>query len=77
MLNQMHPIHNFPTYFPQIHSKILFQSTPRSSEWSLYSSSPTKILNSFLICPMHATCPSHLIIYDFVTRILFCEAYKL
>jgi len=31
--SQIHPIHNFPTYFPKKHSNITFPSTPRSSEW--------------------------------------------
>jgi len=38
---------------------------------------PTKILYEFLISPMGATCPTHLILVDFITLILFFEAYKL
>jgi hypothetical protein len=35
ILSQIHPVHNFPHYFPKIHSNIIFPSTPGSSEWSL------------------------------------------
>jgi hypothetical protein len=34
ILSQMHPVHTIPPYFPNIHSNIIFPSTPRSSEWS-------------------------------------------
>jgi len=33
ILIQMHPVHSFPPYVPQIHSNI-FPSTSSSSEWS-------------------------------------------
>jgi hypothetical protein len=32
---QMQTVHTFPTYFPKMHSNIIFPPTPRSSEWSL------------------------------------------
>jgi hypothetical protein len=38
---------------------------------------PTKILCEFLISYMRATCPTHLTILDFITPIVFGEAYKL
>jgi hypothetical protein len=31
-LSQMHPVNAFPPYFPNIHSNIIFPSTPRSSK---------------------------------------------
>jgi len=33
--SQTHQVHNFPPYFPKIHSSIIFPSMPISSEWSL------------------------------------------
>jgi len=36
ILNQMHPVHNFPIYFPNIRSTIISASTPRTSKWSLH-----------------------------------------
>jgi len=35
ILSQMHPVHNFPSYVPKIHSNIILPSMAMSSEWSL------------------------------------------
>jgi len=32
---------------------------------------------TFLLCPIHAACPVHLILHDLFTLITFCEEYKL
>jgi hypothetical protein len=32
ILNQMHPVHTFPPYFPKIHSNIILPSTPGSDK---------------------------------------------
>jgi len=32
ILGQMHPIHTFPSYFPKMHSNIIFPTTSKSSE---------------------------------------------
>jgi hypothetical protein len=34
ILSQINPVHTFPSYFPTIHSNIILQFMPRSSEWS-------------------------------------------
>jgi hypothetical protein len=49
ILSQMNTVHTFPTYFPKIHSNIIFQSVHRSSEWFFISGFPIKILYAFLI----------------------------
>jgi hypothetical protein len=36
ILSQMHPVHNFHPYFPKTNCNIIFPSTPRSSDWSLF-----------------------------------------
>jgi hypothetical protein len=35
VLSQTNPVHTFPPSFHKIHSRIIFPSTPMSSEWSL------------------------------------------
>jgi len=35
ILNQTHPVHNFPPYFPNMNCNIVLTFTPWSSEWSL------------------------------------------
>jgi len=36
-----------------------------------------KILYAALLYSLHATCPFHLILLDFVARVIFCEEYEL
>jgi hypothetical protein len=43
----------------------------------LRSGFPANILYAFLISPMHATCPAHLILLHLTTPIVFGEEYKL
>jgi hypothetical protein len=56
ILSQMHPIHNFPPYFPKMHSNNIFPSVSSLPSGLLPSRFPTKILYAFLISPMRAIC---------------------
>ena len=40
------------------------------------SGSPTKILYTPLLSPIHTTCPTHLILLDFITRAILGEEYR-
>jgi len=77
ILSQMNPVHTFPPCFPKIHSNIILPSKLSSSEWSLPFKFSIKILYVLLIAPMRATRPAHLARLDFITVIIFVEAYKL
>jgi len=75
-VSQMNPVHNFPPYFPKIHSNIIFPATLMSSEWSF----PFRFSNQNIvwISPLsHAFyTPAHLIFLDLITLLIF-EVYKL
>jgi hypothetical protein len=51
---------------------------PRSSQWSLPSGSPNQNhVNTTLPSPMHAPCPTHLVLLNLITLTIFSEEYKL
>jgi hypothetical protein len=74
----MHPVHNFPRFFPKIHSNVIRPSTSRSNERFL----PFMFPNQNTVCvfrlSMRATYPAYLILLDLITLIIiFGEAHKL
>jgi hypothetical protein len=74
ILSQMHAVHTFPSYLSKIHSNITLPGLPSGLFISVF---PTYILYAFLISPIRATCPAHLIHLDLITLILLGELYKL
>jgi hypothetical protein len=73
----MHTRHTFPPYFPKIHSNTyshLRLCLPNDLFPSVF---PTIHFYAFLIFPMRATYPSHLIILDLVTIIILGKVYNL
>ena len=64
-----------PSHFLMIH--IILPSIPGSSKWFFFPSDfPTKTLYTSLLSPIHATCPTHLIVLDFITRTILGEEYR-
>jgi len=66
-LNRMNPVHNFPHSSFQIHSNIIFPSMPNFATGLFPSGFPANILYTFLISPIRAVCPTHLILLDLPT----------
>ena len=57
----------------EIHPNIIHPSTPRSPQWFLPSDFPTKTLYTPLSSPIRSTCPTHLILLNFITRTILGE----
>jgi hypothetical protein len=70
-LSQMKPVHTTPSYFSKIHFLVTLPPTSRFSCGLLFEF-PFETLYPFLYPPMHATCPTHLILLGF-TLISFGE----
>jgi len=57
ILNQMHPGHTFPPYFPKVHLILSFHLHPGLTSGLFHLDFTTKLLYAFLISC--ATCPAH------------------
>ena len=66
----IHSVYHHPPDSFKIHSNIILPSMPKSPKWSLSLSSslPTNTLYKSLLSPIHVTCPTHLILFDFNTN---------
>ena len=76
ILGQPNPVHIPTSHLLEIHPNIIHQFTPRSPQLSLSLRFPHQDPIHPLSSPMHATCPAHLILLDFITRTILGEAYK-
>jgi hypothetical protein len=75
--SQKYPVHTFSPYCPTIYSNIIFHLRLGLPSSVSPSSFPTKIFYIFLIFPMRATCPAHIMLHQCITLIIFGEWYKL
>ena len=76
ILCQPNPVHIPTSHLLEIHPNIIHPSTPRSPQWSPSLRFPHHDPIHPLSSPIHATCPAHLIILDFITRTILGEEYR-
>ena len=76
ILDQPNPVHIPTSHLLDIHPNIIHPSKPRSPQCSpslrFSHQDPIHPLSS----PTRATCPTHLILLDFITRTILVEQYK-
>ena len=76
ILGQPNPVHISTSHLLEIHLNIIHPSTPRSLQWSLSLWFPHQDPIHPLSSPIRATCPTHLILLDFITRTILGEEYS-
>ena len=76
ILGQLNPVHIPTSHLLEIHPNIIHPSTPRSPQWSPSLRFPHQDPLHPLSSPICATCPTHLILLEFITRTLLGEEYK-
>ena len=76
IMDQSNPAHKPKSHFLEIHPNIINPSTPRSPSGLFPSGFPTKTLYTTLSSPIHATCPAHFSLLNFITRTILGEEYK-
>ena len=78
-LSQLDPVHAPTSHFLKIHLSILMLSSHLSLDLPsgvFPSGFPTKTLYTPLPSPIRATCPTHHILLDFITRTILGEDYR-
>ena len=73
---QPNPVHITTSHLLEIRPNIIHPSTPRSPQWSLSLRFPHQDIYTPLSSPIRATCPTHLILLNFITRTILGEQYK-
>jgi hypothetical protein len=76
ILNQPNRVHTPTIHFLKIHPNIILPFTPWSPQWSPPLRLPHKTPVHAAPLPIRATCPSHLILLDIMTRTIVGEEYR-
>ena len=76
ILSQLDLVHTPTSHFLKIHPNVILPSTPGSPKWSLSFRFPQKTLYTPILYPIPATCPTHLILLDLITRTNLGEQYR-
>ena len=76
ILGQPNPVHTHTSHLLKIRPNIIHPSTPLSPQWAPSLRFPHQDPIHPLSSPIHATCPAHLILLDFITRTILGEVYK-
>ena len=76
ILDEPNPVHIPTSHLLEIHPNIIHPSTLRSPQWSPSLRFPHQDPIHPLSSPIHATCPAHPILLDFITRTILGEEYK-
>lgn len=74
--SHINPVHAHLSYSFQIYSLLSYIFVFSSSKWSFSTDFPTKTLYAFPFLIIHATGPTHVILLDLITLILFVMHYK-
>jgi hypothetical protein len=75
-LSQLNPVRTSTSHFLKIHLNIILPDTPGSFQWSLSLRFPYQTPVHASPFPIRATCPTHLILLDVITRIIMGEEYR-
>jgi len=76
ILSQLDPVHTPTSHFLKIHLNIILPSMPGSPKWPPSLSFPHQNPVYTSVSPIPATCPTYLILLDFISRTRFGEEYK-
>ena len=75
ILREINPVYISPSHVLKIHLNIILPATPGFPSGLFPSGFPTKTLNTCSL-PIHATCPTHLILHNLITQIISGEEYR-
>ena len=76
ILNQLDPVHIPTSNVLKIHLNIILPATPGSPKWSLSFRFPHQNPLYASSLPIRATCPTNIILLDFIIRSILGEEYR-